>query len=133
MREADTLVAEYARRLGRFATVGTKAYRDEAALLKAIGAGKANPVVVLLDARGKQFSSEGFAKWLGAKRDQGVREAWFAVGPADGWSDAARAQAGMVWSLGEMTLAHELARVVMAEQVYRAMTILEGHPYHGGH
>jgi 23S rRNA (pseudouridine1915-N3)-methyltransferase len=54
----------------------------------------------------------------------------FAVGPADGWSEAARAQAGLLLSLGAMTLAHALARLVMAEQIYRALTILAGHPYH---
>jgi 23S rRNA (pseudouridine1915-N3)-methyltransferase len=57
----------------------------------------------------------------------------FAVGPADGWSDASRAKAQLLLSLGPMTMAHSLARLVMAEQLYRAYTILTGHPYHGGH
>jgi 23S rRNA (pseudouridine1915-N3)-methyltransferase len=57
----------------------------------------------------------------------------FAVGPADGWSEAARKAARMLLSLGQFTVAHPLARLVMAEQIYRATTILTGHPYHTGH
>ena len=57
----------------------------------------------------------------------------FAIGPADGWSNAARERAQLVLSLGPMTLAHSLARLVMAEQIYRAYAILTGHPYHAGH
>jgi 23S rRNA (pseudouridine1915-N3)-methyltransferase len=57
----------------------------------------------------------------------------FAIGPADGFAEAVRAQADLVLSLGRMTLAHELARVVLLEQLYRAFTMLKGHPYHLGH
>jgi 23S rRNA (pseudouridine1915-N3)-methyltransferase len=57
----------------------------------------------------------------------------FAIGPADGWSEAARERAQLLLSLGPMTLAHALARLVVAEQLYRAFTILSGHPYHAGH
>ncbi len=56
-----------------------------------------------------------------------------AVGPADGWSSAAREQAQLILSFGRMTLAHELAQAVLAEQVYRVLTLLAGHPYHSGH
>jgi 23S rRNA (pseudouridine1915-N3)-methyltransferase len=56
-----------------------------------------------------------------------------AIGPADGWSAEARQRADLLLSLGRMTLPHQLARVVLAEQVYRAFTILAGHPYHSGH
>jgi 23S rRNA (pseudouridine1915-N3)-methyltransferase len=57
----------------------------------------------------------------------------FAVGGSDGFSDVARREAGLVLSLGKMTLPHELARVVLVEQLYRAFTILTKHPYHLGH
>ena len=57
----------------------------------------------------------------------------FAIGGADGFSDEARRQASLVLSLGKMTLPHELARVVLLEQIYRAFTILSNHPYHLGH
>jgi 23S rRNA (pseudouridine1915-N3)-methyltransferase len=87
-------------------------------------------VLVLLDGQGKQFSSEELARWLRRQRDEGQPRVVFAIGPADGWSHAERAQAGMLLSLGPMTLPHELARVVLSEQIYRAFTILAGHPYH---
>ena len=62
-----------------------------------------------------------------------VQHIVFCVGPADGWSDAARKRAQLLLSLGPFTLAHALARLVVAEQIYRAFTILTGHPYHSGH
>jgi 23S rRNA (pseudouridine1915-N3)-methyltransferase len=91
---------------------------------------------MLLDGRGRQMSSEDLADWLGACRNAGTQHVVFAIGPADGWSENARTEAkrrGRLLSLGPMTLAHQLARLVMAEQIYRACTILTGHPYHKGH
>jgi 23S rRNA (pseudouridine1915-N3)-methyltransferase len=89
-------------------------------------------VLVLLDVQGKAFSSEELARWLRRQRDEGQQRLVFTIGPADGWSDEERARAGLLLSLGPMTLPHELARVVLSEQVYRAFTILAGHPYHRG-
>ncbi len=86
---------------------------------------------MLLDSRGEALSSEQLAKWLGARRDSGQQMIVFAIGPASGWSE--RRQAQTVLSLGALTLPHELARLVLAEQIYRAFTILAGHPYHIGH
>jgi 23S rRNA (pseudouridine1915-N3)-methyltransferase len=94
---------------------------------------RVTPVLVLLDSRGKQFSSEEFAGWLGKQRDHGQQAVVFAIGPPDGWSEEARKKANLLLSLGPMTLPHELARVVLSEQIYRAFTILSGHPYHTGH
>lgn len=94
---------------------------------------KGRVVLVLLDSRGRQMTSEAFARWLGGRRDEGVQEIVFAVGPPDGWTDAARDRAAMLVSLGSMTMAHGLARLVMAEQIYRAVAILTGHPYHRAH
>ena len=79
------------------------------------------------------MSSEGYAQFLGNLRDSGTQDSVLAIGPADGWSRAAHAQAGLLLSFGAMTLPHELALVVLAEQTYRALTILGGHPYHSGH
>ena len=79
------------------------------------------------------MTSEVFAGWLGARRDEGSQHLVFAIGPANGWSETARKQAHLLLSLGEMTMAHALAKLVMAEQIYRAYTILTGHPYHAGH
>lgn len=95
--------------------------------------GRTTALAVMLDSRGRSMTSEAFAAWLGARRDDGAQHIVFAVGPASGWSDAARKRAGLLLSLGPMTLAHTLARLVLAEQIYRAFTILSGHPYHTGH
>jgi 23S rRNA (pseudouridine1915-N3)-methyltransferase len=89
--------------------------------------------LVLLDSRGESLSSEGLAVWLGARRDAGQQMIFFAIGPANGWSAQASQKAQATLSLGPMTLSHELARLVLAEQIYRAFTILSGHPYHTGH
>jgi 23S rRNA (pseudouridine1915-N3)-methyltransferase len=89
--------------------------------------------LVLLDGSGKQLSSEELAKFLGDYQDRNPLPLLFAIGPADGFSDKTRQAASMSLSLGKMTLAHELARVVLLEQLYRAFTILKGHPYHLGH
>lgn len=95
--------------------------------------GRTQAIVVLLDSRGRQMTSEAFAGWLGARRDDGAQHIVFAIGPADGWSQPARERAQIMLSLGPMTMAHALARLVVAEQLYRAITILAGHPYHAGH
>jgi 23S rRNA (pseudouridine1915-N3)-methyltransferase len=95
--------------------------------------GRTRSILVLFDSRGKQMTSEGFAAWLGSRRDEGAQHIVFAVGPADGWSGASLAKAQLLLSLGPMTIAHSLARLVVAEQIYRAYTILTGHPYHAGH
>ena len=85
---------------------------------------------VLLDERGKQLSSEEFAAVLGKWRDEGVREARFLIGAADGHGDAARESADLLIAFGAMTWPHLLARAMLAEQLYRATSILAGHPYH---
>ncbi len=85
---------------------------------------------VLLDERGKQLSSEEFAAILGKWRDEGVREARFLIGAADGHGQAAREQADLLIAFGAMTWPHMLARAMLAEQLYRATAILAGHPYH---
>jgi 23S rRNA (pseudouridine1915-N3)-methyltransferase len=89
--------------------------------------------LVLLDSRGRGFSTEQFANWLQQKRERGLSRLVFAVGPPGGWPEEIRRQAGMLMTLGPMTLPHELTAVVLAEQIYRAFTIFEGHPYHLGH
>ncbi len=86
--------------------------------------------VVALDAGGKQLSSEKFAALIGAWRDAGVARTCFLIGGPDGHGDAAPRAADLMLSLGRMTLPHGLARIVLAEQIYRSATILAGHPYH---
>lgn len=131
----QSLTDEYLERLSRYADVEGSSFKDEAALLK-LCARDARPVrhvLVLLDQRGKQFSSEELAKFLRDYQDRNPLPLLFGVGPADGFSDQARQTATLVLSLGKLTLAHELARVVLLEQLYRGFTILKGHPYHVGH
>ncbi len=134
-RSLQAISAGYNDRSGAFASVEASFVRGEGDLFRLVEKSRlrTNPVLVLLDSRGKEFTSERFALWLGTQRDQGQQTIIFAVGPANGWSDDARKQANLLLSLGPMTLPHELARVVLSEQVYRAFTILSGHPYHTGH
>jgi len=86
--------------------------------------------LISLDPAGKMLSSEAFATALAKYRDGGAGGLAFLVGGADGLGQTARDRAELVLSLGPMTLPHGLARIVLAEQLYRAMTILAGHPYH---
>jgi 23S rRNA (pseudouridine1915-N3)-methyltransferase len=83
----------------------------------------------LLDAAGKRFTSEEFAKWLGERRERGTRELVLLFGDAQGFPPELRQRAEMEISLTPLTLSHELARVVLAEQLYRAFAILSGSPY----
>ena len=131
----DAAVETYLKRCGTYAPTGAEAFKSEEALLEWLGRqpGRTPATAVLLDSRGKQMSSESFAAWLGTRRDQGAQHIVFAIGPSSGWSELGRARAELLLSFGPMTLAHSLARVVMAEQLYRAVTILTGHPYHTGH
>jgi 23S rRNA (pseudouridine1915-N3)-methyltransferase len=131
----QSLTDEYLKRLSRYAEVEGVALKDEAAILK-LCARDARPsryTLIMLDGRGKPFSSEELANFLGEYQARNPHPLLFAVGAADGFSGQARQAATLVLSLGRMTLAHELARVVLLEQLYRAFTILKGHPYHLGH
>jgi 23S rRNA (pseudouridine1915-N3)-methyltransferase len=137
----ESLTQEYLKRISRFIEVEGSAPRDEAGLLDFCGRGparsrsrqSAKSTLVIMDSRGKQLSSEEFAKFLGDYQDHNPLALVLAIGPADGFSPAARQAAQHSFSLGKMTLPHELARVVLLEQVYRAFTILKKHPYHCGH
>jgi len=130
----QALTDEYVKRLGRFVGVETTAYKDEGSLLKLCARDtRLRHALVLLDSRGKQFSSEEFASWLNEQLERSTAPMLFAVGPADGFSELARQAATLVLSLGKITISHELARVVLLEQLYRAFTIFKGHPYHSGH
>lgn len=131
----DGISTMYLERCSTFARCKGEFFRSEDALFEWIDRQqrRAPAVTVLLDSRGRQMTSEAFAEWLGRQRDNSAHQIVFAIGPANGWSDLARKRATLLLSLGPLTLAHALARVVLAEQVYRAFTILSGHPYHSGH
>ena len=131
----SALTAEYLKRISRFLEAESMELPTEEALLKAVEklSGRTRPVLVILDQRGRQFTSEEFAEFLSDQQDRGSQQLLFAIGPADGFTDQGRHAADLVLSFGKMTLSHELARVVLLEQLYRAFTILKGHPYHKGH
>jgi len=127
--EARALVDDYAGRIKHYAEIEIAELRDAgpAALRKL----KIDPAttMVLLDAAGRQFTSQQFAKWLGDLRDRGAREVAFLCGDAGGFPDELRDAAKQKISLSTLTMPHEFARVLLAEQIYRAFAILAGHPY----
>src|ERR1700751_4335376 len=133
-RLIDEALEEFIGRLRHYATIDQLQLASEAAFGKSLQqGGRLAAKLILLDARGRTMSSEQFAAWIGRERDTGVQHLHFAIGPADGWSKDARDRADLLLSFGPMTFPHELARLMLAEQLYRAFTILAGHPYHGGH
>jgi 23S rRNA (pseudouridine1915-N3)-methyltransferase len=133
--ELDNLLAGYVERVAHFYPCETRFFSSEPDLFAFTEKNSARTPthIILLDSIGKSLTSETFAAHLGKLRDSGVQQILFAIGPANGWSPASRQRAQLLLSLGPMTLPHELARVLLAEQLYRACTILAGHPYHSGH
>ena len=107
---------------------GEKLALAEADLLRAAMPDRAT--LVAMDGKGKALSSEGFAQALGRWRDDGVADAAFVIGGADGLHPDLLREADLTLSLGAMTWPHLLARAMLMEQLYRAQTILAGHPYH---
>lgn len=101
--------------------------REGALLLATVPKGSR---VVALDETGRNLDSAAFAALLGGWRDEGVPHAAFLIGGADGHDEPVRAAADLTLSFGAMTWPHLLARAMLAEQLYRATTILAGHPYH---
>lgn len=137
----QALTDEYLKRISRYAEIAGVALKDEAAILslatgerskKPQSRNKERHKLVLVDARGSQLSSEEFATFL-AREQINAMPLLFAIGGSDGFSEETRRRSGFILSLGKMTLPHELARVVLVEQLYRAFTILAKHPYHLGH
>jgi 23S rRNA (pseudouridine1915-N3)-methyltransferase len=123
----EALSAEYLKRLSRYAE--GVAVKNEAALLTLSSKHR----LVVLESGGKQVTSEEFADFIREHQEKSGLPLLFAIGAADGFSAEARKAASAVLSLGKITMPHELARVVLIEQVYRAFTILNHHPYHLGH
>jgi 23S rRNA (pseudouridine1915-N3)-methyltransferase len=126
--EIRGLLDDYLARIRRHVDVEALELREASVVLKKLRADPA-AVVVLLDIAGKRLSSEEFAAWLAGLRDAGRREVIFLCGDAQGFPEALRSSVGAKLSLGSLTLSHELARVVLAEQVYRAFAVLSGSPY----
>ena len=119
-REANLLAQEYAGRIKHYCKFEMVQLKDEKA-----AAAYSRVLKVVLDPSGEQMTSRELAVFL----EKTTRETAFFVGGAEGFSDEFRARADRLMSLSKMTLPHELARVILAEQIYRAFTILRGHPY----
>jgi len=127
--EIRALLDDYIRRIERYAEIDVSELRDSSpAALRKLKI-DASAMAVLLDAAGKQLTSQQFARWLGDLRDRGTRELIFLCGDAAGFPVELRAAAKQKISLSTLTMPHEFARVVLAEQIYRAFAILAGHPY----
>jgi len=119
-REANLLAQEYAGRIKHYCKFEMVQLKDEKA-----AAAYSRVFKVVLDPAGEQMTSRELAAFL----EKTTRETAFFVGGAEGFSDEFRARADRLISLSKMTLPHELARIILAEQIYRAFTILRGHPY----
>ncbi len=132
---AQALFDDFLKRANRYTPVHAVAYESEQALLSALdrSATRTPPALILLDGRGETLTSPAIAERLGRLRDSGTQQLTFAIGPPSGWSPSSRTRSTHRLSLGAITLPHELALVVLAEQIYRALTILSGHPYHNAH
>jgi 23S rRNA (pseudouridine1915-N3)-methyltransferase len=126
--ELRVVIDDYMKRVSRHSPIGVTEVRDGEAALKKLDADRA-ATAVLLDAAGKNLDSNVFAKWLGELRDRGTRELIFVCGDADGFPVALRERVPQKVSLSAMTYSHELARAMLAEQLYRAFAILSGSPY----
>lgn len=111
----------------RAGSVGNRCADEGDALLKAA---RDAGFIIALDVAGKALSSEAFAKTLARERDAGHKAMAILIGGPDGFSPQVLAAAHLRFSLGAVTLPHALARIILAEQLYRAATILSGHPYH---
>jgi 23S rRNA (pseudouridine1915-N3)-methyltransferase len=127
--EIHALLDDYVARIGRFAEVQVTELREESAASVRKFSLDPGATVVLLDDAGKPQTSVQFAGWLGEARDRGTREIAFLCGGAEGFPEALRRRAAQKLSLSSLTFSHELARAMLAEQLYRAFAILSGHPY----
>jgi 23S rRNA (pseudouridine1915-N3)-methyltransferase len=126
--EMRGVIDDYVKRINRHSPIEITEVRDGDAAIKKLDADRA-ATAVLLDAAGKNLDSNAFAKWLGELRDRGTRELIFVCGDADGFPTALRERVTQKISLSAMTYSHELARAMLAEQLYRAFAILSGSPY----
>jgi len=126
--EMRALLSDYVTRIRRYTEIDVTEVVNSPAALRKIKPESAT-TWVLLDAAGRQFTSLEFARWLAGQRNRGTRVLVFLCGGAEGFPDEFRRRAQAKLSLSTMTLPHELARVVLAEQIYRAFAILSGHPY----
>jgi 23S rRNA (pseudouridine1915-N3)-methyltransferase len=126
------LIEDYRGRISHFAPIEVVEWKttDGGPWTIAEARGKSkSALVALLDAAGKAFTSEEFARWLSKQINSGRPQLVFLLGGAEGFVEETKRQADVLLSLSKMTLPHELARVVLLEQLYRAFALLRQHPY----
>jgi 23S rRNA (pseudouridine1915-N3)-methyltransferase len=126
--ELRAVIDDYVKRISRYAPIEVTELRETEAALKKFTFDHPS-TIVLLDDSAKNPDSKSFAKWLGEHRDRGTRQLIFVCGGADGFPEEIRRKANQKLSLSPMTYSHELARVMLAEQLYRAFAILSGSAY----
>jgi 23S rRNA (pseudouridine1915-N3)-methyltransferase len=126
--ELRSVLGDYVKRVSHSCPIEITEVRDGESAIKRLEADRA-ATALLLDANGKQHDSGSLAKWLGEQRDRGTREIIFVCGDADGFPENLRTRVTQKISLSTMPYSHELARVMLAEQLYRAFAILSGSPY----
>ena len=126
--ELCAMIDDYVNRIRRSCPIEILEVRDAEAAVKKLDADR-SATTIMLDAGGKNMDSNVLARWLGELRDRGTQQAIFICGNADGFPESLRERVTQKLSLSAMTLSHELARVVLAEQLYRAFAILSGSPY----
>lgn len=131
----QALLTLYLDRCARYNSTVHRTFPSEGAFLQftSDAAARTRPYLLLADSDGQQLSSIELAGVVSRLFDIGIQTFILAIGPADGWSPAARNRADKTIAFGRITLPHELAAVVAAEQLYRSLTIRAGHPYHTGH
>jgi 23S rRNA (pseudouridine1915-N3)-methyltransferase len=126
--EMCAIIDDYVNRIRRSCPIEILEVRDAEAALKKLDANR-SATPILLDAGGRSIDSNALARWLGELRDRGTRQVIFICGNAGGFPESLRERVTKKLSLSTMTLSHELARVVLVEQLYRAFAILSGSPY----
>jgi 23S rRNA (pseudouridine1915-N3)-methyltransferase len=126
--EMRATIDDYVKRISHTNPIEIEELRDADSALKKLDANR-SATAVLLDAAGKSHDSEAFSKWIADQRDRGIRELIFVCGDADGFPPVLRDRVRQKISLSPMTYSHELARAMLAEQLYRAFAILSGSPY----
>jgi 23S rRNA (pseudouridine1915-N3)-methyltransferase len=127
--EIRALLDDYVARLRRYAEIEIRELRVESSASVKRVEFSDGATLVLLDAEGKKFSSQQFAEWIGSSRDRGARELVFLCGASAGFPESLARRSAQRISLSPLTFSHELARVMLTEQIYRAFALLSGHPY----
>lgn len=130
------LVAEYTGRIGHYLPiewvyVPASDIREEGArILKVLDGQSGGSYVVMLDEKGKEHNSAQFSAFIQSRLNEGVRSLVFLIGGAHGFSEPVRERAQMKLALSQLTFPHQLVRLILAEQIYRACTIMKGEKYH---